>query len=39
MTYIKRGNRNWKLYDDLKKIPVQVKEETIVPVEYLFYSI
>ncbi|XP_060856025.1 uncharacterized protein LOC132933765 [Metopolophium dirhodum] len=38
-TYAKRGSKNWELYDDLKKIPVQVKEQTIVPVEFLFYSV
>ncbi|XP_050064744.1 uncharacterized protein LOC126553644 [Aphis gossypii] len=25
--YIKRGSRNWELYDDLKKMPVLVKEQ------------
>ncbi|CAI6373556.1 unnamed protein product [Macrosiphum euphorbiae] len=38
-TYTKRGSKNWELYDDLKKLPVQVKEQTIVPVEFLFYSV
>lgn len=38
-TFSKRGDNNWEMYDDLKKIPIRVKQQTVVPVEFLYYSI
>jgi len=38
-TYAKRDAKNWELYDDLKSKPIPVKDTTMVPCEFLFYSI
>lgn len=38
-TYSRRGTRNWELYDDLKKKSIPVKETTMVPCEFVFYTI
>lgn len=38
-TYSKRHTNNWELYDDLKKKSISVKESSMVPCEFLFYTI
>lgn len=38
-TYAKRDSKRWELYDDLKTKPLPVKDTTVVPCEYLFYTI
>jgi len=38
-TYAKRDTKSWELYDDLKIKPVPVKDTTIVPCEFLLYTI
>lgn len=37
--YVKRSNKNWELFDDLKKKPVPIKETTQVSCELLLYTI
>lgn len=37
--YAKRGNKNWHLFDDLKKKPMPIKETKIVACEILFCSV
>lgn len=37
--YTKRGSQSWELYDDLKIKPIQVKGQTVVPCEFLYYTV
>jgi len=39
MAYMKRGEKNWELYDDLKKKPIPIKDIVKVSIEFLFYTI
>lgn len=38
-TYAKRHAKDWELYDDLKTKPIPVKDTTMVPCEFLLYTI
>jgi len=37
--YCRRLNNSWEIYDDLAVKPIPVKSETIVPCEYIYYTI
>jgi len=37
--YTKRVTHNWELYDDLKKSPIPVKENSLILCEFLIYTI
>ncbi|CAI6367533.1 unnamed protein product [Macrosiphum euphorbiae] len=37
--YVKRGNKNWQLFDDLNKKPIPINESKTVPCEFLVYTI
>lgn len=38
-SYVKRYGSNWELYDDMKKKPIPVKDNTIIQCEFLVYTV
>lgn len=39
VAYVKRAASSWELFDDLQKKPIPIKNTTIIPCEFLFYTI